>query len=50
MNYTKEAREITQMYYGRYCEMCRKLDIDILPYHEFTLKEYEKIKKQLKNN
>ncbi len=44
MNYRKEAREATQKLYGGYCEMCRRLEIEILPYYKFTLEEYNRVK------
>lgn len=48
MNYTKEAREVKQQYYGGYCEMCRNINMEILPYHAFTFEIYNELKKFLK--
>ena len=48
MSWKKEAKEITQSHYGGYCEMCRKLEIEPVPYHNFDFDEYDKIKKQFK--
>ena len=36
MNYRKEAREVTQEMYGGYCNMCRELNIEIVPYYKFS--------------
>ena len=43
-NYTREARYETQKYYGGYCNMCRELNIEPVPYHSFNMVEYERVK------
>lgn len=45
MNYRKEARNVTQKLYGGYCEMCRKHDFEIIPYHKFSVKVHNELKK-----
>lgn len=39
---------IKQRYYGNYCNMCRELDIEIVSYFSFKLKDYKKIKQLFK--
>ena len=43
-----EAKLITQAHYGGYCEMCRALDEEMVPYHLFTGEIYDEIKTQFK--
>jgi len=52
MNHRKEAREATQEMYGGYCNMCREMDIEIVPYHKFSsnLEIYESVNKQYKSH
>lgn len=49
MNYTKEARQVTQSHYGGYCNWCRELNIKPVPYYKFNLKEYNRVKKLYSN-
>lgn len=44
MKHTKEAREVTQAYYGGYCLMCRNIGITPAPYSQFKIKEHERVK------
>lgn len=48
MSWKTEARQVTQSLYGYYCNMCRELDIMIVPYHSFTFELYETIKQKAK--
>ena len=50
MNYFKEAREISQSMYGYYCEMCRKLGITPVYYHDFKTELHDAVKLALKLN
>lgn len=50
MNYTKEAREIKQSYYGTYCEMCRSLNIKPIQYCLLTNEKYDEVKKLFKED
>ena len=42
--WTKEAKEKVQSFYGGYCIMCEQLNEPKLPYHQFGLDEYERIR------
>ena len=48
MNYTKEAREVTRSMYGGYCAMCKQLEIAPVYYHQFSIKEYDRVKELFK--
>lgn len=43
MSYIKEGKDVKQQYYGNYCNYCRKNTLEIVPYHAFSLKLYNKI-------
>jgi hypothetical protein len=44
MGWIKEAKEVTQSMYGGYCNMCRELGIEPIPYHHFDTKEYNNVR------
>jgi hypothetical protein len=44
MGWMKEAKEITQSMYGGYCNMCKELSIEPIPYHSFNKDEYNKVR------
>ena len=44
MNEFTDIRAMMQKYYSGYCKMCRELNIQPLPYSEFSLLEYHNIK------
>ena len=49
MTWKSEAKDILRRHYEGYCSMCRKLNIDPVPYRRFTPKEYTRVK-TFKNN
>lgn len=49
MGWKQEAKEVKRAKYGSYCNMCRKLDIVIIPYHSFNLEIYYEIRLKLKS-
>lgn len=49
MNYKSEAKEVLQNYYGGYCEMCNKLNINKVPYYNFRIEIYKETKKLMKS-
>jgi hypothetical protein len=40
---------IIQAHYGGYCEMCRSLEEEMVPYHAFTFELYEQIRTKFKS-
>jgi hypothetical protein len=44
MGWVSEAKEVTQNMYGGYCNMCRELGIEPLPYHNFNPIEYNNVR------
>lgn len=43
MTWKKEHKDMTQKQYGGYCEMCRELKKEPVPYHKFDGYEYHRI-------
>ena len=44
MFYNNINRLNKQKIYGYYCLLCKKLNINILPYHQFKITDYENIR------
>lgn len=49
MNWKSEARAVRHAEYGGYCLMCRELNIQPVPFHQFDRAEYNRIKELRKN-
>jgi len=48
MGWKAEHKESLQSKYGGYCEMCRKIGKEPVPYHSFSPKEYNEVKENKK--
>lgn len=48
MGWIKDGRTILQQKYGYYCELCRKLRLEPVPYHSFTINLLDELKLKLK--
>ena len=44
MGWLTETKELTRAMYGGYCNMCRELGIEPVPYHSFNTKEYNNVR------
>lgn len=44
MTWKSDAKYILQSLYGGYCIMCKELNINPVPFHQFNEEEYNRIK------
>lgn len=44
MGYISEAKKVTQQYYSGYCKYCRNMNVQPVPYCNFTMELYNAIK------
>ncbi len=45
MGWKVEAREVTQLHYSGYCQMCKKIGETPVPYHSFDDQEYHRVRR-----